>query len=88
MFITEKWIEVCDQSGTAEDRFNPNKQIRFKSPMLRSDLCDYNDLCIVVKGVINVINPANDIYDKKLPLHHLLAAFQELIIHLLIMQKI
>ena len=34
--------------------------------MLRSDLCDYKDAYIVVKGVINVTNPANDAYDKKL----------------------
>ena len=34
--------------------------------MLRSDLYDYKDAYIVVKGVINVTNPANDAYDKKL----------------------
>ena len=39
-FITRKWIEVSDQSGGA---YNTNKQIRLKTPMLRSDLCDYND---------------------------------------------
>ena len=39
-FITKEWIEVHDQSGKAENRYNPNKQIRFKTPMLRSDLCD------------------------------------------------
>ena len=34
--------------------------------MLRSDLCDYSDVCIVVKGKIIVTNPDNDVYDKKL----------------------
>ena len=34
--------------------------------MLRSDLCNYSDVYIVVKGVINVTNLANDAYDKKL----------------------
>ena len=24
-FITKKWIEVHDQFGNAEDRYNPNK---------------------------------------------------------------
>ena len=24
-FITKKWIEVYDQSGTAEDRYKPSK---------------------------------------------------------------
>ena len=42
-FITKKWIEVHDQSGTVEDRYNPSKQIRFTTSMLRSDLCDYSD---------------------------------------------
>ena len=59
--------------------------------MLRSDLCDFSDAYIVVKGKITVTNPDSDAYDKKLALkimHHFLAAFQKLIIHLLIMQKI
>ena len=47
-FITKKWVEVHDQSGN--DRYNPSKQIRFKTSMLRSDLCDYSDAYIVVKG--------------------------------------
>ena len=29
-------------------------------------MCDYNDAYIVAKGVINVTNPANNAYDKKL----------------------
>ena len=45
-------IEVHDQSGSAEDRYKPSKQIRFKISMLRSDLCDYGDAYIVVKGDI------------------------------------
>ena len=65
-FITKKWIEVHDQSGNAENRYNPNKKIRFKTSMLRSDLCDYGDAYIVVKGNITVTNPDNDAYDKKL----------------------
>ena len=33
--------------------------------MPRSDLCDYNDAYIFVKGKITVTNPNNDEYDKK-----------------------
>ena len=33
-FITKKWIEVHDQS---EETYNTNKQIRFKTSMLRSN---------------------------------------------------
>ena len=51
-FTTTKWVEVHDQSG----RFKPNRQIRFKTSMLRSDLCDYCDAYIVVKGTITVTN--------------------------------
>ena len=58
-FITKKWIEVHDQSGSAEDRYKPSKQIRFKTSMLRSDLCDFSDAYIVVKGTITVTNPDN-----------------------------
>ena len=65
-FVTKKWIEVYDQSGNAENRYNSNKQIRFKTSMLISDLCDYSDAYIVVKGNITVTNSDNDAYDKKL----------------------
>ena len=37
-FVTKKWIEVYDQSG---GNYNVNKEIRIKTSMLRSDLCDY-----------------------------------------------
>ena len=50
-FITKRWIEVYDQSGGA---YNTSKQIRFKTPMLWSDLCDYSDAYIVVEGTIAV----------------------------------
>ena len=53
-FVTKKWIEVYDQS---EGNYNVNKEIRIKTSMLRSDLCDFNDAYIVVKG--------NIIVDKK-----------------------
>ena len=66
-FVTKNWIEVHDQYGTAEDRYKPSKQIRFKTSMPRSDLCDYSDAYIVVKGDIAVIRPNNtNQYDKKL----------------------
>ena len=53
-FITKKWIEVYDQSGSAEDRYKPSKQIWFKTSMLRSDVCDFSDVYIVVKGTITL----------------------------------
>ena len=65
-FITKKWIKVHDQSGNAEDRYKLSKQIRFKTSMLRSDLCDFNGAYIVVKGSITDTDPDNNAYDKKL----------------------
>ena len=35
--------------------YNENKSIRFKTPMLRSDLCDYADAYILVSGTITVV---------------------------------
>ena len=55
-FVTKKWIEVYDQS---EKNHNINKEIRIKKPMLGSDLCDFSDAYIVVKGDIIVTNPNN-----------------------------
>ena len=56
-FITKKLIEVHDQSGGS---YYINKQIRFKTPTLQSDLCDYSDAYIVAKGTITVTDPNND----------------------------
>ena len=50
-FVTKKWIEVFDQS---EGNYNVNKEITIKTSMLRSDLCDFSDAYIVVKGNITV----------------------------------
>ena len=50
-FVTKNWIELYDQS---EKNYNPNKEIRIKTSMLRLDLCDYCDAYIVVKGTITV----------------------------------
>ena len=63
-FISKKWVEVYDHLGN--DRYNPSKQIIFKTSMLRSDLCGFNDVYIVVKGTIIITNPNNNVYDKKL----------------------
>ena len=53
-FVTKKWIEVYDQS---ENIYNLNKEIRIKTSILRSNLCDYSDAYIVVKGIITVNDP-------------------------------
>ena len=55
-YVTKKLIEIYDQS---EKNYNPNKGIRIKTPMFRSDLCDFSDAYIVAKGDITVTNPNN-----------------------------
>ena len=66
-FITKKWIEFYDQSGDAEGRYKPSKQIIFKASMLRSDYWNYSDAYIVVKGIVTVsaTDGTNNNRDKK-----------------------
>ena len=52
--VTKKLIKVYDQS---EKNYSPNKEIRIKTSMLRSDLCGFSDAYIFVEG--------NIIADKK-----------------------
>ena len=54
-FRTRNWVEINDDIRGA---YSPNKQIRFKTAMLRSSLCDYSDAYILVKGNISVNNTA------------------------------
>ena len=49
-FVTGEYVRVNSLSNT----YNENKPIRFKTPMLRSDLCDYADAYILVNGTITV----------------------------------
>ena len=65
-FVTREYVRVNSLSNT----YNENTSIRFKAPMLRSNLCDYSDAYILVKGTITVTAPgvnnnANNIRDKR-----------------------
>ena len=65
-FVTREYVRVNSLSNA----YNENKSIRFKTPMLRSNLCDYSDAYILVKGTITVTamganNNANNIRDKR-----------------------
>ena len=54
-FRTRNWVEVNDESRGA---YNVNSQIKFKTTMLKSSLCDYSDAYILVKETITVNNTA------------------------------
>ena len=44
-FRTKNWFQIGDESrGT----YNVNSQIKFKTVMLKSSLCDYSDAYILV----------------------------------------
>ena len=60
--VTKKWIEV-----QSEGNYNVNKEIRIKTSMLRSDLCDFSDAYIVVKGTITVTKKTFTIDDIEVP---------------------
>ena len=55
-FVTKKWVEVYDQSG---ENYNFNKEIRIKTSMLISDLCDFTGAYVVARGTITVTEPDN-----------------------------
>ena len=52
-FTTRNWVEINDDTTGA---YPPNKQIRFKTEMLRSSLCDYSDAYVLVNRDISVNN--------------------------------
>ena len=49
-FVTREYVRVNSLSNT----YDENKSIRFKTPMLKSDLCDYADAYILVSGTITI----------------------------------
>ena len=54
-FRTRNWVEINDDLKRG---YSPNKQVRFKTAMLRSSLCYYSDGYILFKRSITVNNTA------------------------------
>ena len=52
---TRNWVEINDK---VRGEYSSDNQIKFKTKMLRSSLCDYSDAYILVKGNITVNNTA------------------------------
>ena len=50
-FRTKNWVEINNVSRVT---YNVNIQIKFKTTILRSSLCDYSDAYILVKGKITI----------------------------------
>ena len=56
-FRTKNWVEINDESrGT----YNVNSQIKFKTTMLKSSLCDYSDVHILAEGKISITGTGDD----------------------------
>ena len=60
----KKWVQVNDLSS---GQYSSSKKIRFKTSILRSDLYDYSDAYIVLKGKINVRATANTAFKNNAP---------------------
>ena len=61
-FRIRNWVEMKDESkGTYT-----GNDIKFKTTMLRSDLCDYIDVYILVKGTITITGAGDDDAAKRL----------------------
>ena len=55
-FRTRNWVEINDESrGTYT-----SNDVKFKTTMLRSNLCDYADAYILVKGTITIAGAGDD----------------------------
>ena len=56
-FRTKNWVEINDES---KDLYKPGSDIKFKTTMLRSNLCDYTDAYILVNGRITITGEGDD----------------------------
>ena len=59
--MTKKLIEVNDLSNS---KYSVNKNIKFKTPMLKSNLCDYSDAYTVMKRTVDVLATSENKNDK------------------------
>ena len=56
IFRTRNWVEINDESRGN----HANSDIRFKTTMLRSNLCDYANSYILVKGTITITGESDN----------------------------
>ena len=52
-FRARDWVEINDES---QEIYKASNQIKFNTSMVKSNLCDYSDAYIRVKGIITVLN--------------------------------
>ena len=60
-FRTRKWVEINDET---RGKYK-NSNIKFKTSMIRSNLCDYGDAYILVSGTMTITGEEDDDAAKK-----------------------
>ena len=61
-FRTRNWVEINDESRGG---YTTGSDIKFKTTMLRSSICDYADAYILVKGIITITGAGIDIAARR-----------------------
>ena len=62
-FRTKNWVEINDES---KESYGTGSDIKFKTTIPRSNLCDYADAYILVKGIITNTGAGDDDAAKQL----------------------
>ena len=62
-FRTKNWVEINDESRGV---YTTGSNVKFKTTMLRSSLCDYADAYILVEEAITITGAADDDAAKRL----------------------
>ena len=83
-FRTRNWVEINDES---QETYDVNNQIKSKTSMIRSNLCNYSDAYVHVKGTVAVPNTSaqgaaqiieKKKYNLKIVLHSLVVWVKEI----------
>ena len=56
-FRTRNWVEINDESPKT---YSKNNQIKFKSSITKSNLCDYKDAYILVSRTVVITRSGDD----------------------------
>ena len=61
-FRTKNWVEINNESRKT---YNVNCQIKFKTTMLRSSLCDYIDSYFLIKEKMSITGAGDNVATKQ-----------------------
>ena len=71
-------VEINDESGGG---YNISSDIKFKTTMLRSSLCNYVDAYILVKGIITITGAGDDAVARRADERNESVIFQNCVIY-------